>query len=513
MPLLTDAQNITTVAGGGAISDFGAGVPALTAAFLSPYAVSLDIHGNLYITTNFGYGHVHKVNRAGVITTIAGCLTTSTYAASGPATTTFLGNPTGLSVDNSGNVYIADQVYDCIREVNDSGMMDVVAGDYIAYRGWFTGDNGPATDAAMNGPYGVALDQIGNVYIADANNQRIRKVDTSGTITTIGGNGISGFSGDGGPATDAQLYDPYAIAVDNLGNTYIADTHNNRIRKINSSGIISTVAGSGSGIGGYGGDGGPATDAYLFYPAGVAVDNSGSIYIADEANNRIRVVNTSGIITTIAGTGVAGFSGDGAAATAATLFQPIGVTVDNYGNVYFADRGNDRVRKISPGCPAPILGPLTGRDSVNIDSVIQLTEILPGGSWSSSDGTIATVSSGFITGLTPGIDTIKYTLLNDCGTVIAEKIIYVLGAGAASGTQNVPKSVPSATVYPNPAGSEIAISSSVKIMTVAVSNVLGQVMCNQTCNSQKVKLNVASLPAGIYYVRINGSEVRKFYKE
>jgi sugar lactone lactonase YvrE len=207
-----------------------------------------------------------------------------------------------------------------------------------------SGDGGPATSAQLWDPRGVAVDSDGNIYIADPGNYRIRKVDSSGNITTFAGNGTPGYSGDGESATSAQLNNPNGIAVDSLGNIYIADQYNYRIRKVDSDGKITTIAGNGTP--GYSGDGGPATSAQLYNPSGVAVDSDGNIYIADNNNYRVRKVDSSGKITTFAGTGTAGYSGDGGPATLAQLNWPYGVAVDSVGNIYIADRSNNRIRKV-----------------------------------------------------------------------------------------------------------------------------------------------------------------------
>ena len=206
------------------------------------------------------------------------------------------------------------------------------------------GDGGAATAARLHGPQGVALDGSGNLYIADQNNDRIRKVDSSGNISTVAGSGAQGFSGDGGAATAAQLTLPSNVVLDALGNLYIADATNNRIRKVDSAGVISTVAGSGTA--GFSGDGGAATAAQLNIPWDVAVDGSGNLYIADTSNQRIRKVDSSGNISTVAGTGTRGFSGDGGAATAALLNLPGSVVLDALGNLYIADGSNNRIRKV-----------------------------------------------------------------------------------------------------------------------------------------------------------------------
>ena len=222
------------------------------------------------------------------------------------------------------------------------------------------GDNGPATDARLATPTGVAVDGAGNLYIADSRNHRIRKVDSSGTITTIAGTGELGFGGDGGPATDARLAFPTDVAVDGAGNLHIADSRNHRIRKVDSSGTITTIAGTGEL--GFGGDGGPATDARLAFPTDVAVNGAGNLYIADSRNHRIRKVDSSGTITTIAGSGEPGFSGDGGPATDARLARPNGVAVDDAGNVYIADTDNHRIRILTPagGERAPLLEEIRG---------------------------------------------------------------------------------------------------------------------------------------------------------
>jgi sugar lactone lactonase YvrE len=207
----------------------------------------------------------------------------------------------------------------------------------------FSGDGGPATSANMTRPYSVAANDQGDVYVVDAGNYRIRKVGASGTVTTVVGTGVRGFSGDGGPATSARIW-PCGVAVDGAGNLFIADCGNNRIRKVNADGIITTVAGTGAR--GFSGDGGPATSARLAAPPAIALDGNGNLFIVDQLNHRIRKVDADGIITTVAGTGARGFSGDGGLATAAQLQSPQSVALDPSGNLYIADTTNDRVRKV-----------------------------------------------------------------------------------------------------------------------------------------------------------------------
>lgn len=272
------------------------------------------------------------------------------YLPSGVESSTIgLSLPTALTFDSAGNIYIADTGDHLVREVNLAGIVSTVAGN--GSQG-FTGDGGSAINAQLDSPSGVAVDASGNIYIADTNNNRIREV-SGGIITTIAGTGAKGYSGDGGPAVSATLAQPTAIAVDSAGNIYIADTNNQCIRKITGT-TITTVAGDG--VQGYAGDGGLATAANLNSPSGVAVDAAGNLYIADTDNERVRMVTAStGMITTIAGTGVAGFNADGAA-TAAELASPRGVTVDPSGTVYVADSDNDRIRTIRSGVITTIAG-------------------------------------------------------------------------------------------------------------------------------------------------------------
>lgn len=208
----------------------------------------------------------------------------------------------------------------------------------------FSGDGGPATSAELNHPLDVALDGIGNLFIADYDNARIRKVGINGIITTVVGNGTNGFSGDGAPATNAELNHPCSVAVDNAGDLFIADSQNARIRKLAPNGVITTVVGNGTN--GYSGDGGPATNAALNYPLGVALDAAGNLFIADSQNDLIRKVGTNGVITTVAGNGAPGYWGDGGLAQHASLQYPTGVAVDTSGNLFIADNYNERVRQV-----------------------------------------------------------------------------------------------------------------------------------------------------------------------
>jgi uncharacterized protein (TIGR03437 family) len=327
---------ITTVAGNGTAGFGGDNGPATSAQLNSPYGVAVDAAGNLYIA-DAGNNRIRKVT-GGVIATVAGNGTTGFGGDGGPATSAQLNNPYGIAVDSAGNLYIADHNNSRIRKVSN-GTITTVAGN--GTRG-FGGDNGAATSAMLSLPCSVAVDSAGNLYIADYANYRIRRV-SNGTITTVAGNGTSGNGGDSGPATSAQFMSPIGIAVDSAGNAYVADWYAHRIRKI-SNGRIATVAGGGSLLG----DNGPAASARFDEPWGVAVDSGGSLYIADLGNQRIRKV-TNGVVTTLAGNGTAGFSGDNGPAASAQLNNPYGVAVDSAGNVYIADSGNDRIRKVSNG--------------------------------------------------------------------------------------------------------------------------------------------------------------------
>jgi len=334
---------ISTVAGTGTLGYSGDGGPATSARLYGPYGVAVDSSGNLYIALS-GDHRIRKVTPGGTISTVAGTGTSGYSGDGGPATSAQLKQPSGVAVDSSGHLYIADSTNHRIRRVGPLGNIGTVAGTGTE---GYSGDGGPATGAQLSSPTGVAVDSSGHLYIADYSNHRIRRVGPLGNIGTVAGTGTVGYSGDGGPAASAQLRYPYGVAVDSSGNLYIAEFFGHRIRKVTPGGTISTAAGTGTA--GYSGDGGPATSAQLNHPTGVAVDSSGNLYIADCLNDRIRKVTPGGTISTVAGTGTLGYSGDGGPATSAQLFQPIGVAVDAAGRVYLSDTSNQRVRVLTPG--------------------------------------------------------------------------------------------------------------------------------------------------------------------
>jgi uncharacterized protein (TIGR03437 family) len=353
VPLLCCGQGvISTVAGNGTNAYAGDGGPAISAS-LHPNGVTVDDAGNIYIA-DLSKSVIRKVNAAGVISTFAGFATEKNQFSGdgGPAIFASIyiaSNHNGMAVDAAGNVYIADDGHHRIRKVDTSGIITTVAGNGQIN---FSGDGGAATGAALWRPSGVAVDAAGNLYIADTNNVRIRKVDTHGVISTVAGSGAIGNGGDGGLATKAALFYPMGVAVDGAGNIYIGDQNAYVVRKVNTAGIISTVAGNGDF--GFSGDGGQATNAETSGPYDVAVDRAGNLYFADHGNHRVRKVDTSGVITTIAGGGGGGSTGigDGGPPTSANL-DPAGVAVDSAGNYYIADEGNNRIRKVTVGAHVP----------------------------------------------------------------------------------------------------------------------------------------------------------------
>lgn len=287
---------------------------------------------------------MRKIDSSGVIRTIAGSGVGGFSGDGGPATAARLRDILGVAVDRAGNVYVSDSGNNRVRKIDTAGIIQTIAGTGTA---GFAGDGGLATAAQLRSPAGVAVDSSGNVLIADQINSRVRKIDaTTGIISTIAGTAAgAGFSGDGGPSTAARVNLPLGVAIDASDNIYIADTFNRRIRKIDAiSGTIQTIAGNGTQ--GSSGNGGPATAAQLVVPLSVAVDRSGNVYIADSEDQRVRKVDSRGTIVNFAGTGNAGYSGEGGPATVAQLTNPRGVAVNAAGVVYITDSGNNRIRKV-----------------------------------------------------------------------------------------------------------------------------------------------------------------------
>ena len=340
--LNANAQIITTIAGNGFTAYYGDGGQATNAKLNYPSAVAVDATGNVFITDNSN-NVIRKINTAGVISTYAGIGNAGFSGDGGQATAAKLSNPQGIKFDAAGNLYIADFGNAKVRMINTAGIITTVAGSY----GGYSGDGGQATDAYLNGPNSVSFDASGNMYISDQNNAVIRKVNTLGIISTVAGNNSigAGYSGDGGQATDAQLFYSRGIALDASGNLYISE-EDNVVRLVNTAGIISTFAGQANSSG-YSGDGGQATNAQLTQPFPVVIDAAGNVYISDNSSQTIRMVNTAGIISTFAGqANNSGYSGDGGQASAAQFYYQQGIAIDATGNFYVADAGNNVVRKI-----------------------------------------------------------------------------------------------------------------------------------------------------------------------
>ncbi len=426
--------------------------------------------------------------------TVAGSDTAHTYVGSGqPATNAALSSTEGLWMDGSCNLYITQ--YGTIRKVSTvTGIMTTLAGEYS--NPGFSGDGGPATNAQLHGVYGLYCDATGNLFLADEVNNRIRRVDAgTGIITTYAGGGSS--LANNIIATSAQLINPVNVYGDAIGNIYIAGGQ--VVRKVNvTTGIITTVAGTG--ISGYSGDGGPATNAELFNPMGMIFDSHNNLYIAERGNAVIRKVNmTTGIISTVVGT-TAGYSGDGGPATNAQISNLNSFTIDDKGNLIIGDLQNNVIRKVD--AITGIINTIAGDTSITATS----PEGAPATSTAMHPEFIYLDLSG--------------NLYYSCFCQKIRKITNFTHGLAASGSrcgstgiQNVIPLNNKVELYPNPATAELTIIAPYKITNIAITNLVGQTVYNNNYHNEEVQVDVSGLPTGMYLIRINGTEVRKLVKE
>ena len=492
---------------------------------------------------------IRAVTPSGIITIFAGDGTLGTLGDGGPATAAELQNPNPGLTDASGKIYLI-----CagkIRKIDPIGGITTFAGTGVY---GYMGDGGPATAAQFKINNGMGIDKIGNIYVADMQNERIRKIDTSGIITTIAGTGVENYFGDGGPATAAEFNYPSDVKLDPAGNIYIADLANHRIRKIDhSTGIITTVVGNGTP--GFSGDGGPATAAQ-FIGGFMAFDCSGNLYIRDDGNNRIRKVTfrhpphfmngqTQGI-TACEGTphsidsALAVIDSDAGLTDiwSVVLLPTHGTLAAGYSTTTTGDTltpsglsytpsagytGYDTFKVILANCndvkdsttiyvhilPA-ITTSISGPDSVCVGQTITLSEASSGGAWNAGNAK-ATVSAGIVSGIAPGIDTIWYSVSNSCGAdtvshTVAVKLCPSL-VGQLNGLQTEIK------LYPNPANSVLTIAATDNITSIIITDLLGQRVYDNYFHSEQVQLNIATLPPGMYFVKVNNIYTRKLVKE
>ncbi len=606
MPICSFGQltvGISTIAGNGTSGFSGDGLSATSAKINKPNAVAVDKWGNVYFMDEQNL-RVRKISTSGIISTVAGTGSSGYSGDNGPATAAKICFATGVAVDTIGNVYIADYSNQRIRKVNTSGIITTFAGTGLA---GYAGDNGPATAAELWEPWGICLDKIGNLYIADHYNYCVRKVTPTGIISTVAGNSIMGpgNTGDGGPATSATFTFLRGVAVDGSGNIFIADGGNNRIRKVDAvTGNIANFAGQADGTGGgFGGEGVPATSSsvILYYPSDVAVDDSGYVYMSDVLNNRIRVVTPSGIIKTIVGdaTGTGGYNGDNIPSTSAEIYNPMGVAVDAAGDLFIADYRNHRIRKTNPIHCVPHAGTISGFPYVNTCKSSLFTASMSGGVWTTSGGHTTADASGHIYAVSPGVDTVKYTVTDTCGAATVTALVTAISndrydtmmkivgkkyicigyntqlmdtlaggvwsmadtnatinaAGQAMGVHagrdtviytytdscgtyivkypvwvlakhacdsanivnNVPGTVSTVNIFPNPAREELTVNMQDENFTsYTLTTSMGALVNRQPIYAREFNVDIRSLAPGIYYIFFTGDGAtvsRKFVKE
>ena len=421
------------------------------------------------------------------ITTIAGNGTGGFYGDGGVATNAELYVPGQLIVDENGNIYLTDASNNRIRKINNStGFISTVAGNGTA---GYNGDNIAATNATLDHPSGIALDKSGNIFVTDFFNNRVRKITTSGVISTIAGNGGVGFSGDNVQATSATIGDPLGIDLDTSGNIYFTDG-NQRVRKVSTSGIITTVAGNGSA--GYGGDGGQATLTMLHNPHGIHVDCEGNIYIADMDNRRVRKVSPTGEISTIAGDGLSGYSGDGFNATSARIY-PTDIVKDKFGNIFVSDFGSSTIRRIS------------------VDNII--TTIVGNGIMGYNGDNISATNCKLYQPFGVALDTCENIYIADSYNHRIRKVTY-----PSCNYLTVPDIVQTAiSIFPTPVKDILHITGIKEATAYTLCEMTGRAVMAGALLPKENEINISNLAMGMYLLQVQyrdgQREIRKIVKE
>ena len=608
---ISEAQIISLFAGTGSTSFSGNGVAAITAGIPNPRGSTFDSYGNYYFADGGGANRIRKIDLSGVITTVAGNGVGGFGGDSGLATSAKLYTPVAVKFDANGNMYIADGGNNRIRKVDRiTGIISTIAGTGVSAS---TGNGGPATVAGLSAPNDICLDKFGNLYISE--DYQIRKIDTAGIITAFAGTGSPGYSGDNALATAAQIDLSLGIIADDTGNIYIADNVANVIRKVSTSGIITTFAGNGSPT--YTSDGIPAINAQ-FVPLKIGVDSLNQLYISDGYNERIYRIDLAGIIHVVAGNGVSGYTGNGGLAITAEIHTPAGIAFDACGNLYFPEVNNYRIRKVtfnSGGIPSVIIAATA--DTVCAGTAAIFTTSVTGSStfaynWMVNGSLVGATGSSYTytpsngdsvrcifagTGQCSGdADTVSSNTLHmvvtplitptisvtspaiaiagstvtvtatvvpiaigssgysikwyDNGVLFATTTTNTTTCTVSAGTNSITATVvpvlgscyDSATttgasiaiikaynegiiniatqqpvsIYPNPARNEITVTGS-DINAITITNAIGQTLISKDGNAGKVSIDISSLPAGIYLVTVicdNGSRaVSKIVKQ
>ncbi|MBX3163714.1 MAG: hypothetical protein KF900_04490 [Bacteroidetes bacterium] len=464
-----NAQIVTAFAGTGISGYSGDGGLATAAKIGYINSICSDIKGNIYFTDLYN-NRVRKIDVNGIITTVAGTGVAGYSGDGGLATLAELNYPSYIYVDATGNIYISENNNHCVRKIDTNGIINTIVGVSGAGTAGYSGDGGLAVLATVNRPANIIKDTIGNIFITDMNNHCIRKIDTSGIITTIAGNGTQGYSGDGGLATSAQLKYPMGLTIDNAGNLFFTDFANHRVRKITADGIITTIAGNG--MEGYEGNGSAAAEAALKYPSDVDFDTLGNLYITDQFNSCIRKINTNGIITTIAGTGEYGFNGNSLQATETQFHYPSSITLRN-GRIYIADSENFFIRTF---CANNIELTAVPQSICAGESTTLSVSSLNSYTWSSGGVSLAqntTIS------VTPSVST-TYAVNAIDNYGCQNKAQILVSVSPCTGVDELENGNDELKIYPNPANEMVNVESSLSpkggTVEIFIYDILGNIV-------------------------------------